>query len=256
MLARNVRNIPITELSSDEFQQILLAHKFSSGSEGIICDTGEPDTLYKFFLRHNEPIPMSNNKVRKTRRLHIMNPECLVHPLMLVSVNGIIMGYQMTYNPSSVTLQFADLERGERIEVLERSVEGVQYLNSMGIIYGDEKSNNILFNSTTGKIEYCDGDNVRMGIFYPFDLKNQSLRHFLENGGKMKYVDAYMSNLLALQQLTYEMPIGSIPEIAYLINRGSYSFEGGFKPEATQIFESMRNPKTFNGQYAIQYVKK
>ena len=251
-----ISNIPRIELQPDECDYIIGNQVFNnSGGEGIICRTGNQDTLYKFFKDKDteKVVEMPKNKIKKVKKLYIMNPEFMVQPLGLISVSGHIVGYDETYNPNFVPLSRYEADRNKKIQALEVAAEALKYFSTLGITYGDVRADNILINPITGEITYCDIDNIRLGRF-PIDLMSTCLKSYVSSGGKIdETADAYMHNILSIHQLNPLNP--NYSDIALLSKSGIFPTEG-FNEEAVPIFESMRNPKTFNGQYAIQYAKK
>lgn len=251
-----MKRIPNKKLSFEEYIALIESESFFKGGEGRIYKTDNPNTLYKFFIdpRTEQFIDISENKLRKIIALYSLNPEYMIKPVSTVSVNGTPVGYEMTYDVATIPFKDAMLSREEKLEFLTKTKTALQYLDSKDITYGDVKSNNILINYRTGQIEFCDIDNVRIGE-YPIDLVVEYLRHFSSKYGKIDGVaDAYMHNILTLQQLGFPNPQPTFKEVITTIEAGIYP--KGFTQEAFLIFESMTNPENFNGEYAIQYVKK
>lgn len=256
MLTKSVENISNINLSLDEYFSIIENHQFAKGGESIICRPTTQDTLYKFFIKPNtgQIIDMPDNKVKKIKALYELKPQYMVQPLKIISTGSWIVGYEMSYNPDSISLSKAGLSRKEKIETLIQAKTALQYFASIGITYGDIKSNNILIDRNTGQITFCDIDNTKVGE-NPIDLVVEFLGHFSSKYGRIDSVaDAYMHNILTLQQLGFPNNNPTYKDVVRTLEAGIYP--KGFYQEARQIFESMTNPKNFNGEYVIQYVKK
>ena len=63
-----------------------------------------------------------------------------------------------------------------------------------------------------------------------------------------------MHNIFTLQQLGFPNSTPTYHEIVKTVESGIYP--KGFEKESYPIFESMKTPENFNGEYIIQYVKK
>lgn len=247
-----IKRMPNITLTIDEFFD-MEEQEFAHGGEAVIFRTEKPNTLYKFFKDHNgNYIDMSDNKFKKILELHKLNLTSAVRPLSTISVNSHLVGYEMTYNPNSVTLKNSGFNREQKIEALKRTKEILEYFRTQDITYGDVKSNNILVDRKTGEIQFCDIDNIRIGE-YPMDLVAEYVQPF-DKCGKIELCDAYIHNLMTLQQLGFPNSYPTFKEVARTLAQEIYP--PNFKDEATVIFESMIIPRKFNGEYVIQYVKK
>ena len=247
-----IKRMPNIVLTLDEFFD-MEEKEFASGGEAVIFRTENPNTLYKFFKdRNGNYIDMSDNKLKKILELYKLNLSSAVRPLSTISVNGHLVGYEMTYNKDSVTLKNSGFSREQKIDILKRTKEILEYFKVHDITYGDVKSNNILVDRKTGKIEFCDMDNIRIRD-YPMDLVAEYVQPFVKCG-KIELCDAYIHNLMTLQQLGFPNNYPTFKEVHRELAREIYP--PNFKEEAITIFESMAIPRKFNGEYVIQYVKK
>ncbi len=253
-----MKRIPNIALTSSQLDEIVELWSFDrEGGEAIICESGKHNSLYKIFydIYTKEVVPLSDNKFKKILALHKMNLEHSVKILSTISVNGQLFGYEMSYDPLDIALNRTMLNRKQIIEVLKQSSEILKYYSRHDIIYGDVKSNNILINRKTGKTTFCDMDNIQIASL-PIDLKGRELRHFLSQYGEVDYkADSYMHNLLTLQLLGFPSKYTTMEGVAITLESGKIP-EDLFTEEGKAIFRTMRNPANFNGQYAIQYVKK
>lgn len=253
-----MKRIPNIALTSSEFDEILDLQSFNrEGGEAIICESGKNNSLYKLCYDNytQEVIPLSDNKFRKILTLYEMNLEHSVKILSTISVNGCLFGYEMSYNHLDIALNKTTLNRKQTIEVLKQSSEILKYYSRHSIIYGDVKRDNILINRKTGKVTFCDMDNIQIDSL-PIDVKGRELSHFLNQYGRMDAkADSYMHNLLTLQQFGFPNQYTTLEGVIMTLENGVIP-EDTFTEEGQAIFHSMKDPKNFNGQYAIQYVKK
>ena len=260
-----MQTLPNITLTNEECKNLLRNRRFAKGGESVICHSDNQHTLYKIFVIDPTieiATPMSDNKFSKIKSLYKKRLEHATHPLSTISMNGELIGYEMTYDPAFIPLEKMDLSRKEMIRALKETREILLYFDSKDITYSDIKSDNILINPKTHKIMFCDMDNTRVGE-YPVDLKCFNLMRFYEIYGKMdNVVQAYMHNLLTLQQLGFtsdlELPSGELStsyhSIITALRHGKRPTK--FKQGANEIFDSMTSPQTFNGEYAIQYIKR
>ena len=249
-------NIPNIKLTIDEYMRITEEQGFAKGGESIICKTDNRHTLYKFFRNPDNDflIDMPENKVKKIARLYQLNPNFAVKPLSTISVGNYIVGYEMTYNPNDILFKGARLSREEKIEILKKAKVALEHFKELNIVYGDIKSNNILIDPQTGEIKFCDMDNIQLEE-YPIDLITLYVRHFVSKYGKIdNVVDAYMHNIMTLQQLGFPNPNPTYIDVIDTIEQGVYPVNYPIK--AIETFESMTDIRQFNGEYAIQYIMK
>lgn len=252
----NEKDMPTINISIRDYYHGIDNTKIASGGESIICTLGEDEKLYKFFIDPRNPeltIDMPANKIRKVQALYKMHPKYMTTPTALISIGSCVVGYEMPRFLDSTTFYKAGLSLPEKIEALSKTRDILKYFATLGITYGDIKSNNILIDSN-GNISFCDVDNVQVKT-YPIDLVVEFLKLFSEKYGKIdENADAYMHNIFTLQQLGFPNSTPTYREIVKTVESGIYP--KGFEKEAYPIFESMKTPENFNGEYVIQYVKK
>lgn len=248
-----MQRLPNREITLDEFFAISDEAIFAKGGESVIYRTDKKDTLFKLFVdRNGNFIDMSDNKLQKIMALYQMNLSHSVRPVSTVTVGKYLVGYEMSYNPNAIEFKKAGLDYERKIEVLEKTKSILEYFASHDIVYGDVKSNNILLDPLTGEIEFCDMDNIQLGK-YPMDLVVEYVQPF-KKCDKIELADAYNHNLMSLQQLGFPSDYPTFREVLQALVRETYPTS--FNEEAIPIFESMSLPRKFNGEYAIQYVKK
>lgn len=244
-----MKRIPNIALTSSQLDEIVELWSFDrEGGEAIICESGKHNSLYKIFydIYTKEVVPLSDNKFKKILALHKMNLEHSVKILSTISVDGQLFGYEMSYDPLDIALNRTMLNRKQIIEVLKQSSEILKYYSRHDIIYGDVKSNNILINRKTGKVTFCDMDNVQISSF-SIDLKGIELRHFLDQYGRIDAkADSYMHNLLTLQQFGFPNQYTTMEGVIMTLESGVIP-EDIFTEEGKEILLSMQEPKNFNG---------
>ena len=162
-------------------------------------------------------------------------------------------GYEMTYDQNDRALDcLPHLERKQLIAALKQSKEALQQFASQDVIYGDVSESNILLNTKTGLITFCDIDNMQVGQ-YPIDVKGYALIKYYEKTGIIdEKADAFVHNLLTINKLHFTSACYS--EILSALRRGIYPTK--FKRPAKEVFASMANPENFSGEYVVQYVKR
>ena len=95
-------------------------------------------------------------------------------------------------------------------------------------------------------------DNIQIGN-YSIDAISDALADYIDERDSIdETADAFMFNLLTLEQLSY--PDESYIDIINSINNGI--FPHNFYKEARKVLESMLSPKDYNGETILQYVKK
>lgn len=241
-----MKTMPNIDLSRQELKRLIDKSFFSCGGESIICKTPNPDTLYKIFASGRKVTGMSENKERKIVRLYELSLEDSVHPLSTISCNGMLIGYEMTYDKNDIRAYPGLFRRDARIYLLQETARILQYFASKEIVYGDVAYRNILFNKERGKFKFCDIDNIQLED-YPIDLIGvpSDLDYYEQVCGIDLKTDAYMHNIMALSVLGVDFPYCYDEEV---------NFE--FRTPASQIVESMKEPEAFTGEYIIQYAKK
>ncbi len=250
-----MKRMPNITFSRESLEEITYTERFSKGGEAIICLSNKPNSLYKIFINPytGEIIDMSDNKFKKIATIYQMGLDYSVRPLSTISMDGRLVGYEMSCNPLHVSMNEISLTPQQLIEILKRTKDALEYFESKDITYGDVKNNNILINRHTGQIEFCDMDNIRLGE-NPIDLMGKDLRQYVAKNGVLANADAYMHNLFALKELGFPTKYTTSEGVIMTLEKGEYPTE--FEKFAHPIFEGMVNPESFNGEYAIQYIKK
>lgn len=250
-----MKSMPNVKISRQDFERLITQNRYGSGGEGVICTTPSPHTLYKIFVEYETSIPviMSDNKRKKIQELYHRHIEHSTQPLSTISLDGELIGYEMTGDQDDISLLSIHLPRRKKIEVLKRSSEILQYFASQGITYGDVKANNILVNRKTNQVKFCDMDNIKLDD-YPIDLLNDYVDSIIESESDINpSVDAYMHNLMTLQLLN--SPGITYDEIIYKLIDGKYHKK--YKQEAHRALSTMvSSEQPFTGEYIAPYIKR
>lgn len=249
-----MKNMPNIKLTPEEYRIMTTYCHYGSGGEGIICRSQRPDTLYKIFVEYETttPVGLSDNKYKKILSLYERKLKGSVQPLSTVSLNGELIGYEMTFDEDDMPLDKIFLFRRSLIKVLQDTTDILKYFDSEDITYGDVKANNILVNTRTHEAKFCDMDNVRLGE-NPIDLLSDHVDSIITTEADINAsVDAYMHNLMTLQYLND--PEATYDQILSNIQKGKY--KRAYKKEARQTLTSMTTPEQFTGEYLAPYVKK
>ena len=255
-----MRRMPNIELTQKEYENIARHRQISSGGEGIVCKGIDSKTAYKFFVEYDsiKPIGMLENKERKIISLYENPILGSVQPLSTISMDGHLIGYEMTYDKYDISFENALLPRRQIIRYLKQSSEILKYFASKDIIYGDVRPKNILINIITGQAKFCDMDNIQLKNM-PMDLLVDYIDSFFS---PFKYystaeqldssVDVYMHNLMTLQKL-------STKKLYYdelLIKLENKSYKSLKNKKAQEIVDSMSSQQSFIPEYVVQYMKK
>ena len=249
-----MQRMPNINLTTEDYGTMIDYCRFSLGGEGIICKSMRPNTLYKIFVDYDTTTPtgLSDNKFKKILALYERKLEHSVQPLSTISLNGELIGYEMTYDKDDISLDKATLFRRQLIAALKETSDILKYFASQDITNGDVKANNILINRKTKKTKFCDIDNVRYKD-YPIDLLSDHVDSFITLPGDLEEkADAYMHNLMTLQKLN--APHLNYDEIIYYLSEGK--FRNYYHEEAAQTLSTMASSEPFTGEYIAPYIKR
>ncbi len=244
----------------------LIMNQVSNGGEAIICRGFKPNTLFKVYVQQSNSnqcnyfnrqinfriTTMSDNKLEKIKMIHSLQLEHSVLPLSTLTYNGRLIGYEMTYDNSDITFSKASMPLEERIQILKKSKNILEYFATHDIIYGDVNSKNILFSLKTGKVKFCDIDNIQIGP-YPIDrrCKNSMIYELL--GGKETFLDAYMHNIMTLLEFSKDEMEFMFSPVSELVKKDYLKY---LTSSSKDVLQSMETPQTFNGEYVVKYIKK
>ena len=114
-----MRVMPNKKLSLEELDIMLFDKRFNYGGEAIVLRSPNPNTLYKIFVYPSTDLPerVSSNKERKIIELYQRQLEGAVQPISTLSLNGDLIGYEMTYEPGDIPLLNLDLSQEEKMYV-------------------------------------------------------------------------------------------------------------------------------------------
>lgn len=236
--------IPNKAITRDQFYTILDYQKLFDGGEATICESDTPFSVYKLFSHCSKPIAMPPNKVKKISRLYDEQVDYSVKPLYTISLEDIIVGYEMTSDINLTKAQIEFLPFEEKKYFLTKTKEILEYFSSLGIIYGDVEPRNILFDRNTGRIEFCDMDNIAWDEL-PMDLLPNHVVDYNAARPIDKNLHPYMHNLMTLRSFGIDQYWATPKELRQ-----------HFKRPARKTIKSMKDPANFNNEYIIQYLKK
>lgn len=249
-----MKKMPNIELSDKELALLIKDNLFNYGGEAVVCKNNNPHTLYKIFTfpGTNIEVTMPDNKLKKITRLYQRRIEGTTRPLSTLTNKGNLIGYEMTYDEDDKTMLDSILTEDEKIHYLAHSAELLQYFAMRDIIFGDVKNDNVLINKKTKKAKFCDIDNAQVDDL-PIDVIGHGLTEYYDATEIIdEKSDAFMHNLLFLEQLKYNDKSHSAI-LRYLSTNPMLS---EFPNEVREIITSLKDPQIFAGEYAIQYMKK
>ena len=249
-----MKRMPNIKLTRKEYDQIAKNQRFDKGCEGIICQGFRDDTLYKIFVEYDtiEPIQLPDNKHKKILSLYERNIDHTVQPVSTISLDGQLIGYEITHDKDDINLDTISLSRKLMIQSLKESRNILRYFDSQDITFVDVKGSNILVNRKNHQVTFCDIDNMRVGQ-YPVDLLNDYVDSFIETESDIDgKVDAYMHNLLTIQKL--QKPKLDYNKIICNIEAGKY--KGLSEKDVASIIDGMDSYSNFTGEYIIEYIKR
>lgn len=249
-----MRIMPNIELTDKELEILIEERKFDYGGEAMVLKNNNPHSLYKIFTVPGTDIEteMDDNKYRKILRLYEHPLEGMVSPLSTITNRGKLIGYEMTYDEEDEALINAIMPEPEKIHFLHETKDILQYFATQDVTYGDVKDDNVLVNRRTGKAKFCDIDNIRLQEL-PIDIMGHGLTEYFEVIRRIDArADAFMHNLLTLEQLKYN----NLSHRAILNRLAANHYMVEFPEEAQNIFRTLSEPEKFNGEYAIQYIKR
>ena len=249
-----MKTMPNIELTDKELEILIEESKFDYGGEAMVLRNNNPHTLYKIFTVPGTDIEaeMDDNKFRKIIRLYNQPLEGMISPLSTISNRGKLIGYEMTYDEEDECLLNVIMSDRERTHFLHEAKDILLYFASQDVTYGDVKDDKVLLNRRTGKAKFCDIDNIRLQEL-PIDIMGHGLAEYFDEVRKIdEKADAYMHNLLTLEQLKYN----NLSHKAILNRLSANPYLVEFPDEAQKIFSTLCEPQKFNGEYAIQYIKR
>lgn len=236
--------IPNKEISRSDFLYAITYQRLTRGGEASICETDNPYSLYKFFTLSDIAKPMSKNKIEKISRLYELKPKNSIQPISTISLNDIIIGYEMETTPNLKTYKPYQISTEELKYFLTKSKDILEYFQTLNIIYGDIDPRNILFDRKTGDIRFCDMDNISLDNL-PMDLIPSDVE-FYETVRPLDFgIHPFAHNKMTLRTLDIDTYWASKKQLSKHFTR-----------PAIKIVESMQNPRDFNNEYLVQYLKK
>lgn len=252
-----MRKLPNIELPRKHINRMLMS-PFSVGGEAIICHGYDVHTLYKFFLGKQKSFSifynfrdlteMPDSKHEKVKLLHQMDLEDSIQPISTLSCDGILLGYEMTYDEDDLSFAYPDTcrTRQEIIYYSDYIKNVLEYYASKGIIHSDVAARNILINKKTRSAKFCDMDNVKAGGYEPEAL-SPDLIEYEKIRGIDRQADAYLYNIMLMRKLGLD-PSECLEDDELFLDE--------FDERALPILRGLGDQEKFNGEYAIQYIKR
>ena len=231
-------------ITIDEYNRIVSYQRINFGGEAIICESDNPYTLYKIFNYLGSPKAMSKNKENKIELLHELKPKYSVEPISTISLNDVIVGYEMSTDFGLESYKTYELSPEELKYFLTETKRILEYFNSIGIIYGDVEPRNILFNRDTGEIKFCDMDNISINGL-PMDTIPFNLQVYEQERDLDYSVHPFMHNIMTLRAIGLDSYWASHLDLRRNLKRPGY-----------KTVLSMSKPSKFNNEYILPYVKK
>ena len=111
-------------------------------------------------------------------------------------------------------------------------------------MYGDVAPRNILINKDSGRLVFCDMDNIKLDNF-EMDLVPPTFYYYSESRGIDDGVQPYMHNIMTLKAFGLDMLCST-----------NYELKKYFKRTGRKIVDSMKKPDNFNDEYIIEHIKK
>lgn len=171
---------------------------FRYGTESYIYKV-DSNSIYKIFKTDKQEI--LENKLMKLIKLNKLKIEFLTNPIVTLSYKGQFIGYEMNYNEDDIQWFNTVLTLEEKKEYLKSLKEKLLVLEEYGILYPDIKDDNLLINRKTGKLNFCDIDNVQIDGLRVDVVQYISNYLRKENSLFDSGIHAFMHNLYTLEQL-------------------------------------------------------
>lgn len=237
------------ELSEKALENIRLELK-SLGSEAHIYKATN-HSLYKIF--GDVVKTRLKNKEKKIELLHEMQISFFKNPIRTLTLEGEFIGYEIEWDQQDRAWWEYSLTKRDKIELLRELKEKLKFLSNKKIIYGDLKDDNILINKATGKLSFCDIDNIQIGNLR-MDLVQRSLKPLCnKNSLYDENAHIYMHNIYTINELyqkfdTYQSLLSYLQETPL---QGS-----PFNERGNKIVKQLCQRKNISSDYLIDNLKK
>lgn len=185
------------DVSKKELEIIKMGLKYS-GSEANIYEATNK-SLYKIFesLSKKE----LENKKKKIELLIKKQIPFFKNPIRTLLCEGKFIGYELEYDLNDIIWWNVCIPKEEKIKQLKVLKQKLIFLEKEGIIYGDLKDDNLLINSKTNEISFCDVDNVQIDNYRMDKILNVLQPLYNSNGIYKSDIHIYMHNLFTLNEL-------------------------------------------------------
>lgn len=260
-----LRRIPYLSVSKNELA-LMIKQAEKQGKEGkilFLSDNSGPiarkifgyaDENNNYLEQKIETIKL--NKEKKIIEIYnIENFKNEIKPIRMIYCNDNFVGYDMTRNNNATNLCECSLTKDEKISCFEKIEDKLKYFHDVGIVFGDVRGTNILYSKKTQEVSFCDLDNAQVQNF-PIDLYLNLLSRYNSKDKLIdKKWDAFMFNLLLLQE--FDNRYVEYSEILTLL-------EMGYRPSCINrygrlVLQGMVEAEYINyydGKYLTPYIKK
>lgn len=199
-----VRNLRISQKDYEYYRN----RRFAMGGEGTIAyfDSNKVIKLFHNNFGQKEEEQIEKIRERKFRKIAIYaTMEDLKNPLRItdfVTYQDKFVGYVQTLAPGySLKGLSSDLDIEEKLYILRQTKDILLDFHNNNIIYGDVRSDNIVYDPDSKIVTFVDVDNAQIEGIEP-ELKNGSLGYFYEQHGSFdEVVDSIEHNILTIQML-------------------------------------------------------
>ena len=257
-------NIEISKVALEEMKN----KATKSGEEGSILFFKEEGVPIARKIFHNDRYfgfqyeSILENKWSKLRRLYsIKSFQNDVSVIKTFSCQGQLLGYDLTWDEQTQNFEDAITSYEEKRFYFTLIQEKLEYLHSLGIVYGDIGARNILVNLKTKQMSFCDLDNVQIGKWCPIDRYPKCLVPFRKEYGYIDpHFDAYMFNLFVLNELDSQFmkhPKWPYEKLLLTFKQGYQPFyleEDGKRVLHQMIAASCEGD--YDGTYITPYIKR
>lgn len=241
------------DVSQKELESIKSKFKYW-GYESSIYEASEK-SLYKIFI--NMPRKKLRNKKKKIELLYDMQIPIFRNPIRTLSEEGRFIGYEIEWNKNDVLWSNSSIVEENKIEMLKKLKDSLLFLEQEGIIYGDLKADNLLINSVTNELNFCDLDNTQIEKYKMDTLLNVIYMYHSNRRLYQNDVHAYMHNLFTLNELIYHT--SKYDDLMYEIENYTEEFTTLFNESGKEVIKCIakqKRKKKVEPLYLIDNLKK
>lgn len=183
---------------SEQLRHVSKRNWFKFGAESYLYKS-DNNSIYKIFKTDKNEI--LENKLAKLQKLNDLGIEFFINPIATISCKGQFIGYKMNYDENDMQWFNTFLTLEEKKKYLKILKEELLILEEYGILYPDIKDDNLLINRKTGKLKFCDIDNVQIDVLKVDST--QYISRILQNKDNLfdTSIHAFMHNIYAIEEL-------------------------------------------------------